>query len=125
MLKASITLGLLGLFLLMASFASLSGDARLSNTSQEGAPASQEALAAEGRALFLAKGCATCHRHADVGPQAALIEVGPTLTHYEPDKAFVRRWLRDPQAVRPTTFMPNLELSDDEIEALIAFLSAP
>jgi cytochrome c1 len=125
MLKASITLGLLGLFLLMASFAPLPGDARLNSASPEGAPALQAELAAEGHTLFLAKGCATCHRHADVGPQAALIEVGPTLTHYEPDKAFVRRWLSDPQAVRPTTFMPNLELSDEEIEALIAFLSAP
>jgi len=46
----------------------------------------------------------------------------PDLTHYQPDPDFVRRWLRDPSAVRPGSNMPNLRLSDDEIEALLAFL---
>lgn len=122
MLRTSIALGLLGLLLLVASLVPWSAGARLSMGSPESAPATQAELAAEGRALFLAKGCATCHRHDAVGPQKTLIEVGPTLTHYEPDESFVRRWLRDPRAVRPTTLMPNLALSDDEIEALIAFL---
>ena len=44
------------------------------------------------------------------------------LTGYDPDPEFVRQWLRDPGAVRPGTEMPNLNLSDEETEALIAFL---
>jgi cytochrome c1 len=48
----------------------------------------------------------------------------PDLTHYRPNPAFVRQWLRDPSAVRPGTDMPNLRLSDEEIEALLAFLQA-
>jgi len=91
-------------------------------------------LAEYGRALFQAKGCGTCHRHdgldvkrvisKDDNPGLSLAGANgaPDLTHYQPDPAFVRSWLRDPQAVRPATEMPNLHLDDDEIEALIAFL---
>jgi cytochrome c1 len=47
---------------------------------------------------------------------------GPDLAGYRADPVFLRRWLRDPQAVRPATRMPDLGLSDAEIEALSAFL---
>ena len=88
-----------------------------------------------GRALFQAKGCTTCHRHAglSIGRVETRAKVdldlgqalgAPDLTHYRPDAEFVRRWLRDPAAVRPQTEMPNLHLSDEEIEALLAFLQA-
>ena len=86
-----------------------------------------------GRALFQAKGCTTCHRHA--GLSIARVETrakvdldlgqalgAPDLTHYWPDADFARRWLRNPAAVRPEAEMPNLGLSDAEIEALLAFL---
>ncbi len=49
--------------------------------------------------------------------------IGPNLTSYQPEPVFTQRWLRDPQAVRPDTRMPDLELSDAEIEALITFLT--
>lgn len=120
MLKASITLALLGLLLLAVSFLPWQ-----SGTEPETRAATRAERVAEGRALFLAKGCVTCHRHDDAAPPSSSIEVGTALTNYEPDEAFVRRWLRDPQAVRPTTIMPNLQLEEAEIEALIAFLSAP
>ena len=79
------------------------------------------AQAEEGRAFFLAKGCASCHGHAAM-PGSCRIPVGPDLSGYEPNPEFVRRWLRDPRAVRPGTRMPRLDLSEDEIEALVAFL---
>lgn len=72
-------------------------------------------LVDQGRALFRAKSCTTCH---DSGLHGA-----PNLRHYVPDAAFLRQWLRDPEAVRPGTAMPNLRLDDAEIEALIAFLA--
>lgn len=126
MLRTSVILGLLGLLLLIASFTPWTADASAtSNASPQNTSATAATLAEKGRALFLAKGCATCHRHDDVGRQPNLVEVGPTLTQYVPDEAFVRRWLRDPQAVRPATVMPNLALDEDEIDALTAFLAAP
>jgi mono/diheme cytochrome c family protein len=76
-----------------------------------------------GRQLFFAKGCIGCHRHAAVPLGGQFLPTGPpNLTDYDPDPAFVRRWLADPQAVRPGTEMPDLDLSEEEIEALIAFL---
>jgi cytochrome c2 len=124
-MRASIVWGLLGLLLLVVSFAPWPGNAESASRSASNTAVSQKELVDEGRALFLAKGCATCHRHGAVGRQPGLVEVGPTLTGYEPDEAFMRRWLRDPQAIRPTTNMPNLALAEREIEALIAFLAAP
>lgn len=121
MLKASITLALFGLLLLIISFAPWQLDTA-SGIESEAPAATRAEKVSEGRALFLAKGCVTCHRHDDAASPSSSIEIGPALTNYEPDEAFVRRWLRDPQAIRPTTMMPNLELSESEIEALIAFL---
>ena len=97
------------------------------------APTPTPDWAAQGRALFQAKGCTTCHQHEGLaigrieGDSPFDLDLGtvmgaPDLTHYRPDPTFVRPWLRDPSAVRPGTDMPNLRLSDEEIEALLAFL---
>ncbi len=77
--------------------------------------------AAYGRALFQAKGCVGCHQHREVNPGSG-VSVGPDLTARPLEPDFLRSWLKDPAAVRPGTQMPNLHLSDQEIEALIAFL---
>lgn len=90
-------------------------------------PASSTPVVADakyGRQLFVTKGCTGCHRHAAINASGGFAMDGPPdLSHYEPDPPFVRAWLRDPQAIRRGTPMPNLNLSDAEIEALIAFLS--
>lgn len=84
--------------------------------------AAEPASAAYGRMLFAAKGCTTCHLHEAV-PTHFSVQMGPDLTHYAQDAEFVRAWLRDPQAVRASTTMPNPQLSETEIKALTAFLS--
>lgn len=77
-----------------------------------------------GAALFLAKGCGGCHRHDTLGiAQGFSTEMGPALTIYRGDPSFLRDWLREPAARRPTTQMPTLGLSDAEIEGLVAYLS--
>jgi len=78
---------------------------------------------AYGRALFLAKGCTACHMHSDISRSAPGPVIGPNLTNYQADPNFVRQWLRNPQSIRPNTQMPNLELSEADIDALITFLS--
>ena len=93
-------------------------------------------MAERGRTLFTIKGCAACHQHDGLLAERLTYNGGvllviqpqshssgpPDLTHYQPDPDFIRTWLKDPQALRPGTQMPNLGLKEAEIEALLAFL---
>jgi cytochrome c oxidase subunit 2 len=94
------------------------------------APAAQSVMAnpAEiGKALFLAEGCIICHQHAamsDARKDFAEFSVGPNLTNISAGPAFLKRWIKDPSAVKPGTEMPTLGLSDDEIDALTTFLTS-
>lgn len=78
---------------------------------------------AYGKALFVAKGCVTCHVHESVTAQFS-VETGPNLTSYQVIPEYVSVWLRNPQSIKPDTQMPQLPLKAAEIDALIAFLSA-
>jgi mono/diheme cytochrome c family protein len=78
---------------------------------------------AYGKALFQAKGCVTCHLHAEV-PASFSVEVGPNLTNYQVIPEYVETRLKDPKAINPEAKMPQLPLTKVEIDALIAFLSA-
>ena len=125
MRKVSLLLALAGAALLIASFLPLPAGALSAVGGLAGptlSPSPTPDLVAQGAALFRAKGCVTCHRHEAVDAGAG--GIGPDLTHYQADPAFLRRWLRDPAAVRPGTRMPNLGLEPAEIEALIAFLNS-
>jgi len=121
MIKISIALALAGLGLLLLSVlsAGLASPAIPTPTSPPAADA------AYGKALFSAKGCVTCHHHDAVAGSGIFGgEYGvPDLTARHLDAAYLRRWLKDPSAVKPGTEMPTLGLSDEEIEGLIAFLN--
>ena len=79
--------------------------------------------AALGERLFVAKGCVTCHVHpALAGKGYTSLEI-KNLSGYTAIPEYLRVWLKDPEAVKPETEMPNLELKEGEIEALIAFLA--
>lgn len=72
-----------------------------------------------GRRLFEAYDCYACHR---IGKEGRF--VGPDLTWVgkRKNREWESVWLRDPPAYKPDTFMPNLHLSEGEIEALTAYL---
>lgn len=125
MTKLSLLIGAAGIALLLWSF--------VPNGSTQQAPLAVTtstmvaADAATGRALFGAKGCGACHvnQRAPDTQGECCGGVGPELTNYSNDPAFLRRWLADPEAVRPGTRMPDLHLSSEDIENLIAFLNEP
>ena len=86
-----------------------------------------------GALLFATKGCIACHTPAAF--PSARMQVGPDLTALPQRagtrvagldaRAYVRQSLRDPRAyVVPgyTALMPDLHLSDADIESLSAFL---
>lgn len=64
--------------------------------------------------------CVACHA---LGGQGGA--VGPALDGVgdRRDAAYLQKWLRDPQAMKPATAMPKLPLSDGQIDELVAFLS--
>jgi hypothetical protein len=81
----------------------------------------------EGKALFVDKGCITCHKHTAVAGLRQSYGIGPELTRLgDPvsvlpsDPSYLKVWLKDPKAIRPNTAMPNLNLSDEEIAELLA-----
>jgi cytochrome c oxidase subunit II len=85
------------------------------------APAWAQSPVEHGQQAFLRQGCYGCHTIGKMGTP-----IGPDLSHvgakYRPD--YLARWLRDPSYLRPSAHMPALELSEDDVRALAAFLSA-
>lgn len=86
--------------------------------------------AATGAQLFQQRGCTSCHTIEGTPAQGA---VGPNLTHFASRTTFagailennadnIRTWLKNPPAVKPGSIMPNLNLSDDDITSLTAYL---
>jgi cytochrome c2 len=81
------------------------------------------AAADRGRRLFVAKGCVTCHLHRDV-TGSGVVAVGPELTaggRLTPE--YLQRFLADPSTTAKSNRMPNLNLKQPEVAALIAFLN--
>jgi cytochrome c551/c552 len=81
--------------------------------------------AERGRRLFVAKGCVTCHVRGELGGE---VDVGPALTGRRYPADYLAKFLADPtiatarQAGSPR--MPNLQLKQAEIAALVAFINA-
>lgn len=90
----------------------------------------------EGRELFLnetfaqGQSCISCH--AIKGTEAAGV-IGPNLTHLasrdrfaggmlEMNEENLKEWLEDPPAIKPGSLMPDLGLTDDQIDDLTAYL---
>ena len=78
-----------------------------------------------GKALFLAKGCVVCHTHVEAraGYTGIQTDIGPDLTDTKLPAEYLSIWLKDPAAIKPETKMPNLELKESEMDALVAFLT--
>ncbi|NOH01543.1 MAG: c-type cytochrome [Chloroflexi bacterium] len=79
-----------------------------------------------GRRLFIAKGCITCHANSKAAKSGYwTVEMGaPDLSKFSASPEALRLRLKDPKQVKSDTQMPNLNLSDEEIEALIAFINS-
>ncbi len=80
-----------------------------------------DAAVQNGQALFKGYGCATCHKVGNVGGN-----LGPDLTYigFRKSPEWLDLWLKDPQAWKHNTLMPNFYLKDDTRKALVAYLSS-
>lgn len=84
-----------------------------------------------GRRLFADKGCGACHTlrgvpgaSGVVGPNLTNVALRPTLAGeaMENSPATMARWILDPPVLKPGTGMPKMGLTDQEAEAVTAFL---
>ena len=78
-------------------------------------------LVERGRAVYAESGCYGCHTLGKTGTP-----IGPDLTAIGAryGREFFQAWLRDPANVRAHARMPQLELSESQLEALAEFLSS-
>ncbi|MGH3440780.1 MAG: cytochrome c oxidase subunit II [Nitriliruptorales bacterium] len=102
---------------------------------QEGEPEGE--LAQRGRDIFFTGACVGCHTIRGTDASAT---VGPDLTYFGDREWFagtifentdenLREWLRDPPAMKPMmpdtgSGMPFLGLTEEEIDALVAYLQS-
>lgn len=79
-----------------------------------------------GRMTFASRACVTCHVHREVPVRGQLNTTGPDLTERRFAAQYLAQFLADP-AIKPKSpnsgRMPNPELQQREIAALIAFLN--
>ena len=81
--------------------------------------------------MFLGEACRACHT---IRGTRAGGPVGPDLTHVGSretlaantipnTRAELSRWIRDPQHLKPGNRMPGLDLTDSQVDALVAYLA--
>jgi cytochrome c oxidase subunit 2 len=83
-----------------------------------------------GREIFMRSSCAMCHAVDGTTAQAVR---GPNLTHVASRGTLaagalantpedLKRWIADPQQIKPGTYMPATRLAPEEMDALVGYL---
>jgi len=93
-------------------------------------PAVNDPAAAVGKALFVAKACFACHT---IRGTIAAGKVGPDLTHLMSRDTIasgmlpntpenLRKWIRDPPAMKEGALMPKVDMTDEQLNQIAAYL---
>ena len=93
-------------------------------------PAVDDPAVRAGRDLFLSEACVNCHT---VRGTRATGTFGPDLTHLMSRDTLVtgvvpnnreelRQWVRDPDKIKPGSLMPNMHLSDGQVDSIVDYL---
>jgi cytochrome c oxidase subunit 2 len=83
-----------------------------------------------GRDVFFATACVNCHA---IGDTRARGTFAPDLTHLMSRETLgagtvpntaesLRSWVRDPQTIKEGSNMPNMQLTDDELDQIVGYL---
>jgi cytochrome c oxidase subunit 2 len=97
---------------------------------QQRQPASTSDSVSEGRRVFETTACINCH---SVAGTVAKGRFGPDLTHLMSRQTIaagaaldtpenLRLWIQKPDAIKPGSLMPAMELNDRELDAVTAYL---
>src|SRR6266478_6604636 len=93
-------------------------------------PVIQDEKEVAGRRVFETTACINCHA---VGGTAATGRFGPDLTHLmsrstiasgaaENTSENLRLWIQNPDAIKPGSLMPAMQLTDADLDALVRYL---
>jgi cytochrome c oxidase subunit II len=94
-------------------------------------PAVQDPAVAQGRQAFETQSCISCHVVRGTSAQG---KFGPDLTHLmsrdtlasgaiDNTPANLKLWIQDPDYVKPGSLMPAMQLSDGQIDQIVAYLT--
>jgi cytochrome c oxidase subunit 2 len=95
-------------------------------------PPPTDGVVQKGRHIFLTSTCAQCHA---IQGTPASAQVGPNLTHVA-SRPFIaagslpntdenlRSWITDPQKIKPGIRMPQNTFSDEDLNALVAYIES-
>jgi cytochrome c oxidase subunit 2 len=83
-----------------------------------------------GRRVFETSACVNCHT---IAGTAANGKFGPDLTHLMSRKTIaagaaantqenLRSWVADPHTIKPGALMPAMQLEQQDVDALVAYL---
>jgi cytochrome c oxidase subunit 2 len=95
-------------------------------------PAVQDQSVMKGRQLFEHTACISCHT---VSRTPADGRFGPDLTHLmsrttiaagaaENTPENLRRWIQNPDAIKPGSLMPAMKLSDSDLDAVMSYMES-
>jgi cytochrome c oxidase subunit 2 len=90
----------------------------------------EQTNAQAGRQVFFSNSCVNCHAIQGTSAQG---KFGPDLTHLMSretlasgavpnNPATLRAWVRDPQTLKAGCLMPNMQLTDNEVDQIVAYL---
>lgn len=93
-------------------------------------PSNLDEQGVAGRRVFEATACINCHAVGGVGANGGF---GPDLTHLmsrhtiasgaaENTAENLRLWIQNPDAIKPGSLMPAMQLADDDLNALVKYL---
>jgi cytochrome c oxidase subunit 2 len=93
-------------------------------------PAADDPSAHAGRDMFLSLSCINCHRIRGTHAEGT---VGPDLTHLMSrqtlasgmipnNREMLRKWIVDPQSIKPGCLMPAFGLSEREADLIVDYL---
>jgi cytochrome c oxidase subunit II len=93
-------------------------------------PAVQDPSVAEGRHVFETQACMNCHT---IRGTAGTGHFGPDLTHFASrdtlgagaamnTPANLRQWIKDPDTFKPGSLMPAMQLNDEQLDQITAYL---
>ena len=99
-------------------------------TASQKQPAIELDSVAQGRHIFESTACVNCHTIAGTDAKG---KFGPDLTHLMTRTTLasgaiantqenLRTWIKDPDAIKPGCLMPAMQMSEEEVDAVTAYL---